>query len=311
MSHVMNILDAAGSAFFSRELEHIKQESYDVLYADLTYDKVFPVDSEANPGATHITYHTYDHRGMAEVVNNYAKDLPRVDVDGVETTVPVRTVGSAFGFTIDEINASKMVGKKLDRRRAMAARRAIEEKFNTITWTGDTAAGLYGVLTHPNIPSGNAPTTGTSSGTEWSTKTALLIRDDINTMFRTIFTGTKGVERADTLCLPPTQWSYVMEKEISNDSGLTIAQWFVKNSPYFKSLDDFIVVPELEGAGTSGSDVAVALTRRKDKVEVVIPQDVYFHPEEKRSLEYVTDVTGRFGGLNVYYPMSMYILELI
>ena len=311
MPQVMTILDAAGSAFFSRELEHIKAESYDVLYADLTYDKVFPVDSEANPGATHVTYHTYDKRGMAKVVNNYAKDLPRVDVDGVETTVPIKTIGAAFGYTVDEINASKMVGKKLDRRRAMAARRAIEEKFNAITWTGDAAAGLYGVMTHPNIPSGNAPGTGTAGATEWSTKTAALIRDDINLMFRTVFTGTNTVERADTLCLPPAQYALVMETEISNDSGLTIAQWFVKNSPYLKSIDDIIVVPELDGAGTGGADVAVALTRRKDKVEVVIPQDVFFHPEEKRSLEYVTDVTGRFGGLNVYYPLSMYILELI
>lgn len=309
MSHIMTVLDAAGSAFFSRELEHIKKESYDVLYADLTYDKVFPVDSEANPGATHVTYHTYDHRGMAIVVNNYAKDLPRVDVDGEETTVPVKTIGAAFGYTIDEINASKMVGKKLDRRRAMAARRAIEEKFNAVTWLGDDEAKLYGVMTHPNIPTGNAPNPG--AGTTWASKTAAQIRDDINLMFRTVFTGTKTVERADTLCLPPSQYSLVMETEISNDSGLTIAQWFVKNSPYIRSIDDIICVPELEGAGAASADVAVVLTRRKDKVEVIIPQDVFFHPEEKRSLEYVTDVTGRFGGLNVYYPLSMYILQQI
>ena len=303
------LLDGTGSAFFQRELEHIKAASYDVLYTELTYDKVFPVDNEPNPGATSVTFHTYDRRGMAKIINNYADDIPRVDVDGVETTVPVRTVATSFGYTIHEIKASQMVGKQLDRKRAMAARKAVEEVFNSVAWTGDAAAGLYGVMTHPNIPSGNAPDPG--AGTEWSNKTAVQIRDDINLMFRTVFTGTNSVESADTLLLPPAQWSLVMETALSADNSKTIAQWFVENSPYINSKADIINVPELAGAGTGGADVGIVMTRRADKVEFVIPEDVTFHPEQQQLLEYVTPVTGRCGGLNVYYPLSMYILELI
>lgn len=305
---IMTVLDAAGGAFFNKELEHIKAKSYDIKYADLTYDKVFPVSTEVNPGATHITYHTYDKRGMAKVIMHYAGDLPRVDVDGEEHTIPVRSLGASFGYTIDEINSSKMVGKQLDRRRAGTARRAVEELQNKITWLGDAVSGLVGLLTHPNIPSGNAPN-GAGGTAPWDTKTPLEIRNDINLGFRTIFETTKMVEKANTVCLTPKNYSIVMETALSADNPLTIAQWFVKNSPHIKSIDDFVPVPELEGVGTGGVDIMLFMDRNSEKCEVEIPQDVFFHEVEKRGLEYITDVTSRFGGLNVYYPLSMYILE--
>jgi hypothetical protein len=305
--NVMSVLDAAGSAFFQRELEHIKAATYDIKYPELTYDKVFPVSNEANPGMTHITFHTFDQRGIAKVVMNYAGDLPRVDIEGKETTVPVRTLGAAFGYTIDEINASKVVGRQLDRRRADAARRAIEELMNRITWLGDAVSGLLGVFTHPNIPAGSAIDIG-AGVTAWSSKSPIQIRDDINLGFRNIFTTTKMVEKADTLCLPPSQYAMVLEKALAAENNLTIAKWFVQNSPWIASLDRIIPVPELAGAGPGGTDVALFMTSRADKLQVEIPQDVFFHEVEKRSLEYITDVTARFAGLNVYYPLSMYIM---
>lgn len=306
---IMTVLDAAAGAFFQRELEYVKKKTYDIKYADLTYDKVFPVDNEANPGASHITYHTYDQRGMAKVIHNYAGDLPRVDVDGVEHTVPVRTLGDAFGYTIDEINGSKMVGKKLDTKRANAARRACEELMNTITYSGDAKSGLIGLFTHPNIPKGNAPNPG--SGTEWSSKTAAQIKADVDLMFRTVFTTTKMVERPDTLLVTPENYLLLTETVMNSTSDTTIAEFLVKKSAWLKSIDSIVPINELVGAGTAGVDVAVAMTKNPEKCEVQIPQDVFFHEAEKRNLEYITNVTARFAGLNVYYPLSMYILEKV
>ena len=149
---IVELLNDEGSIFFERELEHIKAKTFDVQYADLLYRSLFPVASDANPGATHITYAVYDKRGMAKIINNYAGDLPRADVDGREVTVPVRTVAASFGYSRKEILSAQMAGKPLSQMRADAARRAIEEKLNKICFIGDAASGLYGLLTHPNIP---------------------------------------------------------------------------------------------------------------------------------------------------------------
>jgi len=310
LKKISMILDAAGSIFFKKELEFVKQKAYNVLYPELSYDKAFSVNSDTNVGATSITFKTYDKRGVAKIIDGYAGDLPRVDVDGVETTVPVKPLGAAFGYTVFEIQSAQMAGVSIDQMRSQAARRAVEEKINKIVWAGDAATGLYGLFTYPNIPSGNAPN-GASGDPEWDTKTPLEIRDDINLMFRTVKTTTKSVEKPNKLALTPKNYAIVTETAISADNSTTIAQWFVKNSPYIKSIDDFIEVPELEGAGTSGVDVSVVYDNSPDKVQVELPQDVFFHEVEKRNLEYITNVTAKTGGLNVYYPMSMYILEKV
>jgi len=303
MSKNMNILDSAGTAFFERELMAVKAQTYDVQYPQLTYDKVFPVSTDTNPGATSITFHTYDRKGMAKVISSNAKDIPRVDVDGEETTIPVRTLASAFGYTVMEINSSMMVGKGLDRRRADAARMANEEKMNAIAWNGDTASGLIGVMSHPNIPRGN------SLYSNWTTRTPVQIRDAITAAFNAVFSATKGVERPDTLALPPSQWAHIMGTALSDDNSMTIANWIASNSPFLRGIQNIVMVPELEGAGTNGVDVALIYTNRADKLVIEIPQDIMFHEPQLKGLEYETIVTSTFAGLNLFYPLSMYIVE--
>lgn len=278
----MKKLDAVGMAFFARQLEAIKSKSFDVLYPNLKYRELFPIDSEAPAGAKSVTYETYDSVGMAKIIHSYAADLPRADVAGTETTVPVRTIGSSFGYNVKEIKSAQMAGLNLSQRRANAARKAIEEELNRIAFFGDAAANLYGLFTAPNIPSGNVPD-GASTDPEWSTKTADEILADINNVFSDIFEDTKGVENADTLLLPLAQWSRIMTTARSTNSDTTIAQYVVANSPWLKSLANIIPVNELKGAGTAGVDVMVAYTKAMDKIEFVIPEDITFYPEIGRA----------------------------
>ena len=70
------------SVFFARELDHVKAQSYDVEYPELTALHLFPQSSEADPGAETITYYTYDKTGLAKIIDNYSTDLPRADVTG-------------------------------------------------------------------------------------------------------------------------------------------------------------------------------------------------------------------------------------
>jgi len=306
---IVELLNDEGSIFFERELEAIKAKTFDVQYADLMYRSIFPIATDTNPGATHITYQVYDKRGIAKIINNYAGDLPRADVDGREVTIPVRTVAASFGYSRKEILSARMAGKPLSQMRADAARRAIEEFMNDVSLFGDSDSGLFGVLTHPNIPTSDVPN-GAATTPEWSTKTADEILDDINAIFSEINDNTKGKERANTLLLPLAQWNLIFTKRVP-DLSMTIAQLVIQNSPYLSSPNDIIAVPQLEGAGTAGVDVMVAYPRDPMKVEFEIPEDIVFHPEERRNLEVITPVTAECGGLNVYYPLAFNIKEKI
>lgn len=301
------VMDADGAFFFQRQLEHIKARSYDVRYAELKARMLFPVSNEGGPGITSITYRTYDQSGAAKIINAYADDLPRADVAGKETNIPVRSVGISYGYNLDEIQASQLTGAALDQRRANSARRATEQTVNDVAFFGDSTSGLPGLFDNPNIPTGAVVNPG--SGTEWVNKTPDQILFDVNDLFADIFETTKMVERGNTLMLPPAQWSYIASTPRSSNSDTTILQYLVQNSPYLNSEDDIIPVNECaaENNPLLSTDAMVAYDRSPDKLQLEVPVELEMLPVQQKNLEFVVPGRLRLGGLNIYYPLSLAI----
>lgn len=309
ISQAMNngIMDADGAVFFQRQLEHIKARSYDVQYAELKARQLFPVSNEGGPGVTSITYRTYDQVGAAKIIQAYADDLPRADVAGKETTIPVRSVGISYGYNLDEIQASQLTGAALDQRRANAAMRSIEQKVNDTAFFGDAESNLPGLFSNPNIPTGAVVNPG--AGTEWVNKTPDEILFDVNDLFADIFETTKMVERGNTLMLPPSQWSYISSTPRSANSDTTILMYLVQNSPYLNSVDDIIPVNECaaENNPELSADAMVAYDRSPDKLQLEIPVELEMMPVQQKNLEFVVPGRNRLAGLNIYYPLSLAI----
>ncbi len=302
------LLDAPQGAFFQRELELIKSQSYDVQYADLIARSLFPVSNEGGFAITSITYRSYDKVGAAKLINNYAKDLPRADVGGKEVTIPVKEAGTSYGYTVKEIAASQLTGRSLDQQRANASRRSVEELINDIAFNGRTDAGLPGFLSNPNIPTVTV-VNGAGGTPQWTTKTPDEILFDINDLFGDIFENTKMKERADTLLLPPTNWNYIASTPRASNSDTTILQYIVQNSPFLNSVDDVIPVNELVGAGTGGVNIMVAYTRRPDKLQLEIPGELQYFAPQEQGLEIVIPGMASIAGVNVYYPLSAAVAE--
>lgn len=301
-------MDADGAVFFQRQLEHIKAKSYDVKYAELKARTLFPVSNEAGPGVQTITYRTYDQVGIAKIINAYADDLPRADVAGKETSIPVRSVGTSYGYNLDEITASMMTGASLDQRRANASRRAVEQVINTVAFFGDAASGLPGLFSNTNIPTGDV-VAGAATTKTWITKTPDEILFDVNDLFADIFETTNMVETANTLLLPPAQWAYIMSTPRSSISDVTIGQFIAMNSPFLNSVDDIIPINECANANNPllAKDCMVAYDRNPDKLQLEIPVELEYLPVQQKNLEFVIPGRSRLGGLNIYYPLSMAI----
>lgn len=301
------IMDADGAVFFQRQLEHIKARSYDVKYAELKARMMFPVSNEGGPGVTSITYRTYDQSGAAKIINAYADDLPRADVAGKETTIPVRSVGISYGYNLDEIQASQLTGMPLDQRRANAARRANEQTVNDVAFFGDAESDLPGLFSNPNIPTGAVVDPG--AGTEWVNKSPDQILFDVNDGFADIFETTNMVEQGNTLAIPPNQWSYIMSTPRSSNSDTTIAQYLVQNSPYLNSLEDIVPLNECAAANNPllSEDAMVIYDRNPDKLQLEIPVELEMLPIQQKNLEFVVPGRSRLAGLNIYYPLSLSI----
>lgn len=299
--------DSNESMFLQRQLDYIKQQTYDIKYAELKARKLIPVSSEADPGAENIFYRQYDQSGLAKIVANYADDLPDADVSGKEFSTPVRTLGASYKYNLQEMRAAVYGNVPLEQRRANAARRAIAQKENTLAFQGDANSGLVGLFTAPNVTSVSIPATGSGSTTQWVNKTPDQILYDMNLVANTVVSVSLGVENPDTMLLPLSQFNYVASTARSDFSDKTILNYFLENNPYIKQVE---WVNELATAGSSGSGSApyarmYAYRRSPEVLTLEIPSDFEQLDLEIRNLIYKVPCIERFGGVLIYYPLAL------
>lgn len=307
------------SVFFARELDYVKSQSYDVEYPELTALSLFPISNEADPGAETITYYTYDKQGLAKIIDNYSTDLPRADVNGKPSYAQVKSLGASYGYSAQEMRASRLAGKSLDTRKAEAARYQIDNLTNKIAWSGDEDSGLLGVLSAgQNIPYYVIPTGATSNKTKWTEKTADEILDDINGMAKQVAKTTKNVERPDTLCVPAEVYMDISTRRLPNTTA-SVLSYILDHAPYIKDVisvseleaDSADTNPYAEGAKgvSTGAGVGVAFLFKNDarKLTLENPMPYYQYPIQVRNLETIVPCEARTAGVIVYYPMSALI----
>lgn len=301
------------SVFFARELDAVKAESYDVQYPELTALNLFPISSETDPGAETVTYYTYDRTGVAKIIDNYSTDLPRADVTGNPSYAKVKSLGASYGYSAQEMRASRLAGKSLDSRKAEAARQAIDTANNRIAWRGDEESGLMGVLSNgQNIPL-YAITAGANGNTKWTEKTADEILADVNGMAKQVAKVTKNVERPDTLCVPADVYMDISTRRIP-DTTATVLSFILEHAPYIKNvvstaeLDaDSVETNPYAQAGDGGQGVAFLFKNDKRKLSLEIPMPYLQYPAQVKNLETVVPCEERTAGVIVYYPLSALI----
>lgn len=305
------------SVFFARELDYVKSQSYDVEYPEFTALSLFPISSEVNPGAETVTYYSYDKTGLAKIISNYATDLPRADAKGKPTTAIIKSIGDSYGYSVQEMRASRMAGKSLDVRKAESARYQIEYLNNKIAWAGDEETGLMGVLSAGNdIPLYTIPANGSDESSKpstlWKHKDYKQILADINGMQAYTSKITKNVERPDTLVLPSDVYIDISTRQI-DATGYTIKRFVLENAPYLKEI---VAASELQSDcpdtnpyADGENPQAVALLFKKDarKLTIENPLPFYQYPLQPQGLEVIVPCEARTAGAIIYYPLSLLI----
>ena len=294
------------SVFFARELDFVKAKSYDVEYPELTALNHFPMTSEADPGAETVTYYTYDKTGAAKVIQNYSTDLPRADVNGKPSYAQVKSLGDSYGYSAQEMRASRLAGKSLDVRKGESARFQIDNLNNTVAWRGDEESGLMGVLSEGQSIPLYAVGAGAESGkTKWTEKTADEILADVNGMAKQVARVTKNVERPDTLCVPAEVFMDISTRRIP-DTATTVLAFIKEHSPYIKEI---ISAAELDADSVetnpyadeeNGQGVAFLYTNSERKFSIENPMPFYQYPLQVQGLETIIPCEARTAGVIIY-----------
>lgn len=291
------VLDSVQTASLSRELEHVKAKTYDVLYTKLKARQFIPVSNEADPGAETITYRSWDHTGMAEIIANGADDLSLVDAFVSEESIKVHSLGKAYRYTLQDLRRAAMSGNNLDARKAMAARLSVERRIDQLAATGNANAGIEGMLNNSNVPIATLPT-----GT-WSTATSAQIIADLNFLVQSIVNTTKDVHAPDTLILDTASFSLINQKPMSTtgDTGTTVLRSFLENNPYITDIDQWTRAD----TAASGSPRICAYQRDPMVLELEIPQEFEQLPPQAKNLAFIVPCHARFGGCVIRYPLAM------
>lgn len=308
-------LDANEALFFARELEYVKSKSYDIQYPQFRALELIPISSEVDSGAETITYDQYDSVGVAKIIADYADDLPRSDAKGKQFTSSVRGIGGSYGYNIQEIRRAQRSGKPLQQRKANAARRSNDYMTDQLAWKGDDDYNIVGLLYHPNVTKSVVQTGATSGNVTWAPgqKTPDEIVTDMMDAVDDVRVLTKGVETPDTLLIPLARWGRISGTRMASGTDTTILQFFRQNRPNVNVVEGGIadldsLNPTPSGL-TSPANVMVSYERNLDKLSLEIPQPYEQFPAQERNLEMVIPTHSRVGGVIIYYPLSVNIVE--
>ena len=294
-------LDAAEQVFFDEQLARVKSRTYDVLHKGLKALMLLPVSTEQDPGAEHITWRSFDAVGTAKLVSDYANDYPRVDIGGEEHTSPIKEIGASYGYSIKEIRRAQKAGISLDAKKAVACRRAIDEKQDAIAWKGDAKGKLPGFINHPGITE-YVPANGAGGGKAWSGKTADEIVADFAGIISAAPESTNGIENPDTVIMPLSLYTKLQNTPYGSNRDKTILGFIRENYPQITRIE---WVQDLVGAGAGGTNRVMAYARDPLKVEVQIPQRFEQMPPQLTGKVYDIICSQSTGGTLVYYPQSV------
>lgn len=298
--------DAGESVFFAQELQKVKAKTYDVKTPANNAMSIFPVTSEADPGADTVAFDSYDSVGMAKIITNYADDLPRADVKAQRTIVKVFDIATSYGYSIKDIRRAKMTGKPLTTRKAESARRANDALVNKIAFQGDAEHGILGIFKHPNITKYVLPADGEGSATTWDKKTPVQILRDMNNAVSMIVDITKGVEIPDTILLPIDKYNIIATTLLPDSGEQTILSFFQEKNPYIQTIKS---IHEASGAGTGGKDIMFIYRNDENALSLEIPLPFEQLAPQRKNLEMVIPCDSSTAGVMVYYPLSICMAE--
>ena len=294
-------MDEAG-LFLERQLEHIRPQVFETVYADIKYPSILPVTAEAGNAAQTFTYRIMDSTGDFKLIADAADDLPRADVSQTEKSIVIRSFGGSFGYTVQELRAAQMANIALEQRRAAAVRRAYEEKVEEVAMFGETAANLAGFFNNSTVDVLQADKWFTDSGT-----TAQEMLELLEYGVTAMVNATQMKEQPDTILMPYEDFRVISTRRNSDSSDVTVLEYFLRTNPFIRNVEPILQLDK--DKSSLSTNRMVIYKRDPQKVQLHIPQPLELFPPQQRGLEFIVPAHARVGGVALYFPKSVIYVQ--
>jgi hypothetical protein len=286
---------------------------YRTVYPDIQYRDLIPVDTSGSEFATSVTYYSQDQYGKADWINGNADDIPKAGTNRSQFQTGVHTAGIGYGYGWEEVGRAQLLGINLPNEDAAAARRASEEMVDRVALLGDASKGFSGLFNAAGVTPSAAPAGNWGTLQAAGTATPDQIVADMNAAILNVFNGTNTTAIADRLLLPWSKFMLISTKKMSDNSDMTILQYFLANNVYTATTGQQLTVRGLRGldnAGVGGVARMIAYRYDANVLKLHMPMPHRFLPVyQSGPLRWDVPGVMRLGGLDVRLPKQVVYVD--
>ena len=314
-------LDSTG-AFYIGELERLDQTLHAPLVS-VTWGRDIDLREDVSMGdeTSSFTNSTFAAAGGISSsgknwVGKNSNAIPGVGVDIGKTASPLYLWAMELGYSIPELMSAQQVGRPIDEQKYAGMQLKWQMDVDEMVYIGDTALVKYGLVNSDQVTTGFVAD-GAAGETEWTTKTADEILEDVNALLNACWAAAGYAVCPSKLLLPPAQFGYITSQKVSTAGNISIMKFLEDNcialSINGKKLD-IKPLKWLVGRGEDAGSPAAATDRMvcytQDKVRVRFPLvPLQRTPLEFRSIWHMTTYFGKLGVIEVVYPETLYYAD--
>jgi len=292
-------LDANETNFVARSLLYIMARVQEVKYSKLIARQAFPSAPVSGAGLESLGYHQLDYSGEMSLIGSGSTDSPEVAGTLAEFTFPVGKYGCHYKWTHQDLEAAMRSNTPLSARKALAARKASEQKIENVALFGDLVnTNIKGLFS--NSLTSISGTTGT-----WSSATdAQILADVEDLLIGTIGANGDTLDDPDSILVSESLWGYLCRTRTNTDWSIKKAiqeNFGIKN--FYKSARLNSMTNSLNSI--SSANVMMAYKQDAEIMELQIAREFEQLPVERNGLEYRVECLLDSAGLFVYHPKSI------
>ena len=294
----------AALGFLINQTSFIEQQVNEIVYPDIQYPQLIPVDTSAGEFAKSVTYYSADKYGEANWINGNSDDIPLAGTEMTQYQTPVYTAAIGYSFGWEEVNQAMLLGRNLQADDAAAARRAYEEMVDRVAILGDTRKGFQGLINNSSVNATSA-TNGDWGGTGTTSDQVL---EDVNNALLVVGSSTLYTSIADTLLLSFGKMNFLATTRLG-DTERTLLSFLRENNTYTAMTGRPLTirgVRGLETAGAGGTERMIAYRRDPSVLKLHVPMVHRFLPVHQAGpLRWEVPGVFRLGGLDIRRPLEV------
>ena len=294
----------AALGFLINQTSHIEQQVNEIVYPDIQYPELIPVDTSAGEFSKSVTYYSADKYGEANWINGNSDDIPLAGTEMTKFQTPVYTAAIGYSFGWEEVNQAMLLGHNLQGDDAAAARRAYEEMVDRVAILGDSRKGFQGLINNSSVNAASA-TNGDWGGTGTTSDQVL---EDVNNALLAVGSSTLYTSIADTLLLSFGKMNFLATTRLG-DTERTLLSFLRENNTYTAMTGRPLMirgVRGLETAGVGGTERMIAYRRDPSVLKLHVPMVHRFLPVHQAGpLRWEVPGVFRLGGLDIRRPLEV------